>query len=78
MTQVITVAHAGEEVELNLGRDGRATETVGEPCDNQHGGFWYCLTHQQAFQNQLQKDGHVHEGKHKLVWMCFEHGAETP
>lgn len=35
-----------------------------------HEGFWICLTHSQRFDNQFQKDTHIHEGTHVLAWYC--------
>lgn len=51
--------------------------TVSKACD-QNRGTWFCVTHKEGFTNQLQKDGHIRRGYHRLVWMCFEHGPETP
>jgi hypothetical protein len=41
-------------------------------------GYWYCATHQEGFANQLQKDIHIMTNKHRLAWVCFEHGVEVP
>lgn len=50
------------------------------PCTNRHGGYWYCHTHGQGFDNQLQKDIHIHDEavSHRLVWVCKVHGPEQP
>lgn len=51
---------------------------VGPKCDSNNG-QWYCVTHAEAFQNQLQKDTHIRErGKHLLSWICSKHGNEIP
>jgi len=34
---------------------------VGKPCKDRHGGYWYCVTHGHGFDNQLQKDIHIHD-----------------
>lgn len=41
-------------------------------------GLWVCVTHDLDFANQFEKDCHIHRGTHRLVWLCFEHGAEQP
>lgn len=51
--------------------------TVGKKCAAD-GGQWVCTTHGKAFDNQLNKDMHISDGKHTLAWHCFEHGPEVP
>jgi len=51
--------------------------TVLGPCSNKTNGTWYCLTHKEGFDNQLQKDTHI-KGSCKMAWRCFEHGFEQP
>jgi len=51
--------------------------TVKPKCDT-NSGFWFCVTHRQEFGNQLQKDIHIHDGKHVLAWVCHAHGVEVP
>ncbi len=46
-------------------------------CDSKNGGNWFCVTHQERFANQLQKDIHIDEGEHELAWMCNENGPEA-
>lgn len=59
-------------------RDGRI-HVVRAKCATGKEGRWYCITHRQAFDNQMQKDGHIHLGKHCLVWWCCDHGCyEVP
>ncbi|HEY1292890.1 MAG TPA: hypothetical protein VGJ60_07425 [Chloroflexota bacterium] len=41
-------------------------------------GRWYCATHRERFDNQMQKDIHIEQHKHRLAWLCFEHGFEVP
>lgn len=54
------------------------SHTVGESCGSP-AGRWYCITHDEGFANQLSKDSHISgAGDHSLVWVCFEHGPETP
>jgi len=57
--------------------DGK-TWGILESCDNATNGHFYCLTHQLGFQNALGADQHTDKGRHKLVWVCHEHGPETP
>lgn len=57
--------------------NGSGFEVVGPKCDANNGA-WFCNTHRTAFPNQLQKDIHIHAGKHELVWVCFQHGPEEP
>lgn len=62
------------------------TYTVQPKCDAGMigSGIWHCTTHEQRFENQLQKDLHVlshRDQKHVcyLAWFCFVHGvAEVP
>jgi hypothetical protein len=56
---------------------GQHDAYVGPKCD-QNNGRWYCATHRESFNNQFQKDIHIHSNKHRLAWMCFEHGIEVP
>ena len=49
---------------------------VQKPCRDSGAGHWYCLTHRQHFDNQLQKDIHIKNGTHKMVWCCHRHGLE--
>jgi hypothetical protein len=55
---------------------GATVEILGKCQANS--GYWYCLTHKEPFQNQLQKDIHVRSGSHVLAWVCWEHGFEEP
>lgn len=57
--------------------DSGGPETAGPKCA-QNTGRWYCATHQEGFANQLQKDIHIQQHKHRLAWICFEHGVEVP
>lgn len=54
--------------------------TVAPKCNvNTSRGRWLCVTHPQIFDNQLQKDTHIHEGEHELAWFCPVHGLyEVP
>lgn len=76
LTQVI----AGTRVRL-VTRDTVTHPTVGAyhptPPSNR-AGHWYCVTHAEHFENQLQKDMHIHAGTHQLAWICHEHGIEQP
>lgn len=76
-TQRIAAVEAGEEVTIFRGTDRAITETIKESCGESNG-YWFCVTHDESFPNQLQKDGHIHSGDHKLMWVCFDHGYEKP
>lgn len=56
----------------------KVVHVVKAPCANKNNGYWYCVTHKECFQNQLEKDCHIHTGKHVLAWLCREHGFEQP
>jgi hypothetical protein len=74
----VTAAQAGERHPFQLAPDQRqVTLQVLPPCDANRG-HWVCLTHQQGFGNQLEKDFHIGRGDHRLVWICWEHGPEQP
>ena len=57
---------------------------MGMACPGQQGN-WVCLTHQQAFQNNLQIDLHEVDlpeedgvpAAHQFVWNCHSHGLEA-
>jgi hypothetical protein len=52
--------------------------TVAAACELNEG-RWRCLTHEEGFGNQMQKDCHIGEpGEHVLAWVCFAHGPEVP
>lgn len=80
MVNTIESAKTGETFKVTFpGANPRTVDiTVGPPCDSKKGGQWYCATHNQFFVNQFDKDSHIHSGKHKLIWNCFEHGLEQP
>lgn len=49
-------------------------------CADKGGGRWVCVTHGTLFDNQFQKDTHIHDERraHVLAWLCSEHGPEVP
>ena len=51
--------------------------TMKPSCDGKDG-HWACMTHEKEFENQFQKDTHIHTGKHLMAWVCLEHGFEQP
>lgn len=53
-------------------------QAVQAACDDKANGKWYCTTHMEIFYNQLEKDAHIHDGEHRLAWLCFTHGPEVP
>lgn len=59
--------------------NGKAEVTIKAACENKNDGQWYCSTHDEGFDNQLQKDFHISDGKpHVLAWNCRHHGVEAP
>lgn len=59
-------------------RGRRQTWTVKPKCA-ENSGQWVCTTHEETFDNQLQKDLHIREpGPHVLAWNCWSHGPEVP
>ena len=53
--------------------------TIVKPaCENKHNGRWYCVNHRTIFDTQIAKDCHIQHGKHRMLWLCFEHGPEKP
>lgn len=74
MTQKLTKVAEGQFIKWTGYDEGVNVR----PSCNGKGGYWVCATHGEAFQNQMQKDGHIREGQHQMAWLCFEHGAEVP
>ena len=71
-----TKAEVGEKYTLPTGTE----VVIAEPCDKNNG-YWHCMSHQEGFQNNLQKDIHLDQHKKsscKLAWVCWEHGFERP
>jgi hypothetical protein len=56
----------------------RRDMTVQPTCHDSNAGQWYCTTHDAGFANQIQKDIHIHTGRHTMAWICFSHGPEVP
>lgn len=73
----VSVVDVGAEITATT-FDGPKRFTVSPACTDKHGGHWYCVTHDERFDNQLQKDLHVSVGTHLLAWNCKEHGPEQP
>jgi len=69
----ITAAVVGQEVHLRMCQP----DVVKKQCDKDEG-RWACITHKESFPHQWAKDSHIRTGKHVLVWMCNDHGAEAP
>lgn len=63
---------------FDLAMKSRRLEPVKPACSEKHGGYWYCVTHDETFANQFEKDCHIHTGTHTLAWVCYEHGVEVP
>jgi hypothetical protein len=42
-------------------------------------GRWFCVTHQEAFRNNLEANGHTGDDReHVMAWLCPEHDVEVP
>ncbi len=70
----IQKAKAGQKIKSNKGEN----ITILPACSDKNGGNWRCITHGESFENQLQKDFHIHSGTHLLAWNCHTHGLEEP
>ena len=76
---VPTTVAAGEKFSWREPNGKRVEVVALPPCESKTGGRWTCMTHNENFDNQMQKDCHLDEsGRHKLGWICFEHGLEQP
>ncbi len=49
-------------------------ETIKAKCPHDFG-WWFCITHNESFENQFQKDSHIHDGDHCLAWFCRNCGT---
>lgn len=75
----VEACKAGEKVKITYpGAKPRSEEVEVKPSCGKNNGHWYCVTHQEGFQNNFMKDTHIRNGKHRLAWICHEHGAEEP
>lgn len=83
-SQKLSTVAEGEPVSMSLmlmGEKKRRVVTVGAyhpSAPGNESGHWYCVTHGDHFDNQFQKDSHIHTGTHRLAWICHEHGIEQP
>lgn len=71
---VIEKVAPGEEVRFN----GLGPFTILDTCDSDAQGHWVCISHGKSFGNQMEKDGHIMRGTHRLAWICHQHGPEVP
>ena len=81
MSQVLTKVSEGQRFKITMwvgGHQRKVDHTVKPACNEKHDGTWVCVTHDEIFDNQLQKDIHINTGTHELVWFCRQHGAEVP
>jgi hypothetical protein len=81
----VEFAAIGEEVGIWLtGRRWHHNEDGGTmvyrnvqwPCNDPTGGHWLCLTHQDHLIVAPEMGRHLSEGRHHLVWFCYQHGPE--
>jgi hypothetical protein len=75
-----TYAQVGDRIVIDVpgGRDEVLAwdTTVGDACDNDQGGYWYCDTCRRSAAHNLGIAACAENG-HRLVWLCIEHGPET-
>ena len=65
------------EIDQKVSVDGKKV-TVLKTCKISNG-HWFCVTHQESFPTQINKDSHIAlGGMHTLAWICHLHGVETP
>lgn len=77
----VTVPDAGEKIVFPVGFPAVDTELVvkqGCPGVRDSAGQWACVTHKLTFPNNLQASSHEMDGRHLVVWLCFDHGPEVP
>lgn len=72
----ITKATVGQTFKSLMPSGAKNEYTLQAACENKTNGRWYCVTHDQTFLNQFEKDSHIHTGNHALAWICLEHGPE--
>jgi hypothetical protein len=77
MSNNITSAEKGTEFTAYLPGREEVPEVVVPSC-GENNGIWYCITHNEGFLNQPNKDSHISEGDHVLTWVCAKHGPEVP
>lgn len=65
---------------IDQGTGRKVTKIVLPACNSKTGGRWYCLTHgEESLANNFEMQAHCDgPGKHKIGWICFEHGLERP
>jgi len=79
---------AGERISVSVYEGGERVqrEAIVLPACDQNHGQWACVTCDEHFSNNMEKDSHCHEAirpsfadcstNHRLVWRCFLHGYE--
>jgi hypothetical protein len=70
----------GEPVTLYTGRGRTIQSVAGWPCSDTAPGHWYCASHPNAdTHNNISMSSHCDgPGQHLEVWVCHEHGPESP
>jgi hypothetical protein len=75
---IIEDVRVGEEVRFN----GLGPFTVQVACaqaSEAPRGHWVCITHGKGFSNNMEMNAHSHaRGRHRLAWICHQHGPEVP
>ena len=76
-------AEVGKQYAINMHKGDRHTVVDILLACEKNNGYWFCLEHDEGFQNQLQKDIHMDSKEKKkdvckFAWVCWEHGFETP
>lgn len=75
---MVSSCRVGEVIAVRQADGGSAEAVVQAACRDKTNGHWYCATHREHFANQFMKDVHISQGKHRLAWICHEHGVEQP
>lgn len=57
--------------------DPKITKTIEARCSGESG-MWMCLSHNLVLQGKEDHEKHVRTGRHKMAFICTEHGYETP
>lgn len=76
---MISESQPGDKITVRLDTVGGTQQIEVSTACKQNKGNWYCNTHREGFQNQFHMHSHTKDSRnHEIVWMCHEHGPETP
>lgn len=57
--------------------DPAIVKTIEARCEGSSG-LWMCISHNLVLESKDDLDKHTSTGRHKLAFICVEHGYETP